>query len=207
MLSYRSLSRLGPGRGGRRDMSTGDPAPLRIGVLGAARISGQALLQPALDIAGVEVVAIAARDRSRARAQADAFGVARVHDSYSALLTDPDVDAVYIPLPINLHHEWTLAAIESASVAGTPAAEVTGQLPQVHDFTIEFDDPVAYTRQFGSKIPDAKPSMFQDFLAGRPCEIDAINGMVPVLGHELGIACPFNTTLSALVRRREEPFA
>jgi predicted dehydrogenase len=94
-------------------MSTGDPAPLRIGVLEAARISGQALLQPALDIAGVEVVAIAARDRSRARAQADAFGVARVHDSYSALLTDPDVDAVYIPLPINLHHEWTLAAIES----------------------------------------------------------------------------------------------
>lgn len=83
-----------------------------MGVLGAAKISGPALLQPALDTAGVAVTAIAARDRSRARAQADEFGIARVFDSYDDVLSS-DVDAIYNPLPISLHHEWTLAALDA----------------------------------------------------------------------------------------------
>jgi 2-dehydropantoate 2-reductase len=69
-----------------------------------------------------------------------------------------------------------------------------------------FDDPVAYVTAFGANMPDARPSMLLDHMAGRSSEIDAINGMVPVLGRELGIATPYNDTLSAVVRQREEAF-
>lgn len=83
---------------------------LTIGVLGAAKISTPALLQPAADTDGVQVTAIAARDRSRAQIQADAFDIAQVFDTYEEVLAS-DVDAIYNPLPINLHREWTLKAL------------------------------------------------------------------------------------------------
>jgi predicted dehydrogenase len=57
------------------------------------------------------VAAVAARDVSRAQAFAAKHGVARVHDSYEALLADPDIDAVYNPLPNGLHGKWTRAAL------------------------------------------------------------------------------------------------
>lgn len=69
-----------------------------------------------------------------------------------------------------------------------------------------FDDPVAYVTAFGANMPDARPSMLLDHMAGRVSEIDAINGRVPVLGRELGIATPYNDTLCAIVRRHEEAF-
>jgi predicted dehydrogenase len=86
-------------------------APLRIGVLGAARIAPSALIKPAKDDADVVVAAVAARDGSRARAFAAKHGIARVHESYAALIADPDLDAVYNPLPNGLHGKWTRAAV------------------------------------------------------------------------------------------------
>jgi xylose dehydrogenase (NAD/NADP) len=90
-------------------MTTARPQALRIGVLGAANIAR-------LFIAGVRpsqkgvVKALAARDIARARAFADELGVPEVHTSYEALLADPNVDAVYVPLPNNLHAEWSIRA-------------------------------------------------------------------------------------------------
>jgi predicted dehydrogenase len=84
---------------------------LRIGVLGAARIAPFALYAPVKLVDDVAVTAIAARDRARAEKVARKRGIARVYDSYQALLADDDVDAVYIPLPNGLHHKWTLAAL------------------------------------------------------------------------------------------------
>jgi predicted dehydrogenase len=86
---------------------------VRIGVLGAARIAPVALMKPARAVDGVEVGAIAARNRRRAEAFAARHGVPAVHDSYEALLADPTVDAVYIPLPNGLHARWTLAALKA----------------------------------------------------------------------------------------------
>lgn len=88
-------------------------APLRIGILGAARIAPAALIKPARRVDGVEVAAIAARDKGKADAFARKHGIARVHDSYDALLADPDIDAIYNPLPNGLHGRWTIAALEA----------------------------------------------------------------------------------------------
>jgi predicted dehydrogenase len=84
---------------------------LRIGTLGAARITSGALLDPARRHPEVEVVAVAARGLDRARGFAAEHGIPRVHPSYDALLADPDIDAVYNPLPNGLHATWTLAAL------------------------------------------------------------------------------------------------
>jgi predicted dehydrogenase len=84
---------------------------VQIGVLGAARIAPTALIKPARANADVVVAAVAARDVSRARAFAAKHDIARVHDSYEALIADPDLDAVYNPLPNGLHGRWTRAAL------------------------------------------------------------------------------------------------
>ncbi|MFC6089511.1 Gfo/Idh/MocA family protein [Saccharothrix lopnurensis] len=86
---------------------------VRIGVLGAARIVPAALVRPARAVGSVVVSAVAARDVGRAREFADRHGIARVHDGYEELLADPDLDAVYVPLPNGLHGRWTLAALEA----------------------------------------------------------------------------------------------
>jgi predicted dehydrogenase len=86
---------------------------VRIGVLGAARITPAALMKPARVVDGVEVGAVAARDRSRAEAFAARYGVPAVHDSYDSLLADPSLDAIYIPLPNGLHARWMLAALRA----------------------------------------------------------------------------------------------
>ena len=87
--------------------------PLRIGVLGAARIVPLALIAPARQISEADISAIAARNPERAREFATKYRIRRVHDSYEALLSDPDVDAVYISLPNGLHGRWTIAALEA----------------------------------------------------------------------------------------------
>jgi len=84
--------------------------PLRWGVLSTASIATEKVIPGIRRAGGCELVAIASRAEARARAVAERHGIARVHGSYEALLADPEVDAVYIPLPNHLHAEWTLAA-------------------------------------------------------------------------------------------------
>jgi predicted dehydrogenase len=88
-------------------------APLRIGTLGAARITPAALVKPARTVPEVEIVAVAARDHARAEKFARKHGITTIHDSYEALLADPSVQAVYNPLPNGLHGRWTIAALEA----------------------------------------------------------------------------------------------
>lgn len=88
-------------------------SPVRIGVLGAARIAPAALINPAKENCEVTVDAVAAREVSRARKFASKHDIPRVWDSYKALIADPDLDAVYNPLPNSLHGRWTRAALES----------------------------------------------------------------------------------------------
>jgi predicted dehydrogenase len=84
---------------------------VRIGILGAARIAPMALIRPSRQVEGARVVAVAARDAERARAFARKHEIPRVHPSYDALIADPEIDAIYNPLPNGLHGEWTIRAL------------------------------------------------------------------------------------------------
>jgi predicted dehydrogenase len=86
---------------------------VRFGVLGAARITPGALLKPASSHPEASVDVMAARNLSRAVDYAAKHRIPKVVDRYEAVLADPEVDAVYIPLPNGLHAEWTLAALEA----------------------------------------------------------------------------------------------
>lgn len=89
------------------------PTPLRMGILGAARIVPAALIQPARLIPDVQVMAVAARDPARARAFAQKHQIPAIHESYAALIADPMLDAIYNPLPNGLHCEWTIRALRA----------------------------------------------------------------------------------------------
>lgn len=102
--------------------------------------------------------------------------------------------------------ECTIAGVQGNEhawkVASGCAAEAyaAGVAKGVH---FSFDDPVAHVREFGRKIPNSRPSMLQDYLAKRPSEIDAINGMVPVVAREAGTAAPYNEVVTAIVKAKE----
>lgn len=86
---------------------------VRIGLLSASRIAEKAVIQPVGDVAGVELVAVAARDAERARQTAERVGAPMAFGSYEDLLASDDVDAVYIATPASLHRPWAVAAIEA----------------------------------------------------------------------------------------------
>ena len=87
--------------------------PLRLGILGAARIAPKALIDPVSKLTGVEVTRIAARDPERAAAFAAEHGIAGVSQTYDEVIEADDVDIVYNPLPMSLHATWTIAALRA----------------------------------------------------------------------------------------------
>jgi len=95
-------------------------------------------------------------------------------------------------------------ADENAWTVAAGCAKEAFQVAKARGIHIDFDDPVDYVRNFGAKIPQARPSMLLDHLAGRPSEIDVINGAIPVEGEKIGRPTPFNTIVTALVRAKEK---
>jgi D-xylose 1-dehydrogenase (NADP+, D-xylono-1,5-lactone-forming) len=93
-------------------MADRSPKPLRIGILGAANIA-RAFVRGVAPSKSVSVTAIASRDRAKADAFAREVGIGRAHGSYEALLADPDIDAIYNPLPNTLHAEWSIRAMQA----------------------------------------------------------------------------------------------
>jgi predicted dehydrogenase len=91
-----------------RSTTTDPTQPLRLGVLGAARITSLSLVEPAR-ATGHRLVAVAARSAERAAAFAQEHGVERVLGSYQDVIDDPEVEAVYNPLPNALHGRWNEA--------------------------------------------------------------------------------------------------
>lgn len=86
-----------------------DPTPVRFAILGAARIAQK--VAPGIQACpGSELVAVASRSQEKAQQFASRHGNIRTHVGYQAALDDPNVDAVYIPLPPSLHLEWTVKA-------------------------------------------------------------------------------------------------
>src|SRR5918999_4940318 len=101
----------GPRSAGRRDLlRLTRVGRLRWGILSTADIARRKLVPGMQKADRCEVVAIASRDATRARRVADEMSIPKAHASYEALLDDPDVDAIYLPLPNDLHATWTIAA-------------------------------------------------------------------------------------------------
>lgn len=86
--------------------------PLRLGVIGAADIA-RAFIKGVAGSKSVTVAAVASRSAEKAAAFAKDTGLARSLASYEALLADPDIDAVYNPLPNSLHAAWSIRAAEA----------------------------------------------------------------------------------------------
>jgi D-xylose 1-dehydrogenase (NADP+, D-xylono-1,5-lactone-forming) len=86
---------------------------LRWGILGCARISRRGLIPGIRGSATGTLAALASRDGATARAWADEFGIPKAYGSYRELIDDPTIEAVYIPLPNELHRPWTLAAADA----------------------------------------------------------------------------------------------
>jgi predicted dehydrogenase len=87
-------------------------APLKIGILGAARIADEGIVEPSR-VLGHRLVAVAARDRSRAEAFAAQRGVERVHQTYAEVIDDPEVEVVYNALVNSLHAKWNQDALNA----------------------------------------------------------------------------------------------
>lgn len=86
--------------------------PLRLGILGAANIA-RAFTAGVAPSTEVTVAAVASRDAGKAEAFARECGIPRFLGSYEALLADPEIDAIYNPLPNSLHAEWSIRAVEA----------------------------------------------------------------------------------------------
>ena len=80
------------------------------------------------------------------------------------------------------------------------------QAGKAKGINFSFEDADDYALKFASVMPDASPSLRLDHVARRKSEIDAINGMVPVVSAEVGLSAPYNETLAAVIRQREEAF-
>ena len=86
--------------------------PLRFGVLGAAKIA-RSFIAGVGPSELVDIVAVASRDLAKGEQFANEVGVPRACGSYEALIVDPDVDAIYVPLPNTLHTEWVIKALNA----------------------------------------------------------------------------------------------
>jgi predicted dehydrogenase len=83
---------------------------IRWGVLGVASIAKRKVIPAMQACRRAEIAAIASRDRRKAEDAAQALGIPKAYGSYEELLADPDIDAVYIPLPNHLHVPWSMRA-------------------------------------------------------------------------------------------------
>ena len=160
------------------------------GILGAAWIAGRAVL-PAIEASrNGHLVAIASRDLDRAQRMAAATS-AHVSESYAALLADPEVDAVYIPLTNDVHKEWTLRALaarkhvlcekplamnaaEAEEMAAAASSEGMHLMeafmyrfhPRVREFVDRINDPLHVQASFGFTLDDESNYRWRAELGG-----------------------------------------
>ncbi len=87
--------------------------PLRWGVLGTASIATSRFIPAMSGASAATLAAVASREISKAQAVAQRFGVPRFYGSYESLIQDPEIEAIYVPLPNHLHREWSVRALEA----------------------------------------------------------------------------------------------
>jgi predicted dehydrogenase len=147
------------------------------GVLGAARIATQKVIPAMQRGEWSEIVAIASRDAAKGAAAAAALGLPRSYGSYEALLADPEVEAIYNPLPNHLHVPWTARAAEAGKHAlcekpiGMNAAEA-GTLLEVRDRT-----GVHIQEAFMTRVNPQWLRVVDEVQSGRIGDVRAVSGV------------------------------
>ncbi len=106
---------------------------IRWGVLGAASIAVKKVIPSAAESGSSEIYAIASRNPEKAAQTARSLGIDKAYGSYDALLEDSEIDAVYIPLPNDLHLKWTLRAAEAGKhvLCEKPIGLNTGEVRKI----------------------------------------------------------------------------
>lgn len=106
---------------------------VRWGVLSTAKIATNAVIPAMQQGQNSRVMAIASRSKRKARQAARALDISKAHGSYERLLQDPDIDAVYIPLPNHLHVPWTIKSLQAGKhvLCEKPIGLDAGQAAQV----------------------------------------------------------------------------
>lgn len=123
---------------------------IRWGVLSTAKIAQTQLIPAIMSSRNAEVAGIASKNSEAAKQIAAAFRIPKVYESYEALLQDPDIDAVYIPLPNHLHKEWTLQAARHGKhvlcekPAALTAEEATDMVTYCQEKNVKFMEAFMY---------------------------------------------------------------
>ena len=134
-----------------------DIRTVRWGVMGTARIATR-VANGIHAVEGAEVTAIASRSAERAAAWAKEHNVGRSYGEYQALLDDAELDAIYIPLPPSLHHEWTIRAAEAGKhvLCEKPIAMTTAQAEEMaaacRENNVQFMDGVMWVHHPRAKV-------------------------------------------------------
>jgi predicted dehydrogenase len=128
------------------------PETLRLGILGAARIAPFAVLKHARNLESVDVVAVAEeyRPEDYLDRYAKKHRIPQTYRSFDALLASPDIDAVYTPLPISMHADWCIKAIEAGKhvLCEKPFAANAGEAERVLRVAEQTDLVVAEAMHF-----------------------------------------------------------
>lgn len=105
--------------------------------------------------------------------------------------------------------EWTIGQVirdPSAWQVASGCAQEAYDVARARGIALDIDDVVLYVREFGLKIPEARPSVLLDHMARRRSEIDVINGAILAAARALDLAAPYNAVITALVKARETEF-
>lgn len=107
---------------------------VRWGMLSTASI-GRVMARSIHEAPNAELVAVAGRNAERAKAYASELQVLRSYGTYEEILSDPNIDAIYVPLPISFHAEWTVKALEAGKhvLCEKPLAPTVAQVSKVFD--------------------------------------------------------------------------
>ena len=127
---------------------------VRWGILGCARIAEECTLPAMLCAYNAIPFAIAGRNPDRVRYFKERFGFERAYGDYTSLLDDPDVEAVYVPLPNNLHKDWVIKALErgKAVLCEKPIAMTPDELQEIMDASVKYERPVMEAFAFRQSI-------------------------------------------------------
>ena len=150
---------------------------LRFGVLGAANIARKVVIPAILRADGVELVAIGSRSARGAELVAEA-GLTGVRAcSYEELLADPEVDAVYIPLPNHLHAEWSMRAADAGKhlLCEKPAARTAAETARMIDHSVACG--VVWMEAFMYRFHPQWTLVFERLRAGTIGELRAVRSL------------------------------